>query len=82
MAGAMGLTQDEQATVFYTGVLHFAGCTAESHIDSGFFGDELAARPQMMAAYLGSRRELIATAMRVAHADSPPLPRAAAMTSQ
>lgn len=79
MAGAMGLAQDEQATVYYTGVLHFAGCTAESHIDSGFFGDELAARPQMMAAYLGSRRELIATAMRVAHPGDPPLSRAASM---
>src|SRR5215831_7634946 len=79
VAQAMGLRQDEQVTVFYTGLLHFAGCTAESAVDSGFFGDELAARPQMMAAYLGSRRELIATAMRVARPGSPPLSRAAAM---
>jgi HD-GYP domain-containing protein (c-di-GMP phosphodiesterase class II) len=79
LAAAMGLTDDDQATVFYTGLLHFAGCTAESEIDAGFFGDELAARPQMMAAFLGSRRGLIMTAMRVAHSDSTLLDRASAM---
>jgi hypothetical protein len=35
-AQAMGLPEDDQVTVFYTGVLHFAGCTAESEIDAGF----------------------------------------------
>jgi HD-GYP domain-containing protein (c-di-GMP phosphodiesterase class II) len=79
MAQAMGLGEDDQVTVFYTGVLHFAGCTAESEIDAQFFGDELAARPQMLAAMMGSRRELIAAAMRVAHADSAPATRAAQM---
>ena len=79
-AQAMGLSEDDQVTVFYTGVLHFAGCTAESEVDARFFGDELAARPQMMAAYLGSRLGLIATAMRVAHSGSAPLARAAVMT--
>src|ERR1022692_2665823 len=67
LAQAMGLSEDDQVTVFYTGLLHFAGCTAESEIDARFFGDELVARPQMMAAYQGSRRELVAAAMRVAH---------------
>jgi HD-GYP domain-containing protein (c-di-GMP phosphodiesterase class II) len=80
VADAMGLGCDDQVTVFYTGLLHFAGCTAESGIDAGFFGDELTARPAMMSAFLGSRSALAATAMRVAHADSPPLARAAAMT--
>src|SRR6185437_3436931 len=28
LAQAMGLTEDEQVTVFYTGLLHSAGCTA------------------------------------------------------
>src|SRR6266566_9547438 len=79
LAQAMGLPEDDQVTVFYTGVLHFAGCTAESEIDAQFFGDELAARPQMLAAMMGSRRELIATAMRVAHAESAPMTRAAQM---
>jgi hypothetical protein len=69
IAQSMGLRDDDQITVFYTGILHFAGCTAESEIDAQFFGDELAARPQMLATMMGSRRELIATAMRVAHAD-------------
>jgi HD-GYP domain-containing protein (c-di-GMP phosphodiesterase class II) len=80
MAQAMGLPEDDQVTVFYTGMLHFAGCTAESEIDARFFGDELEARPQMIAAYLGSRLGLVATAMRAAHPGSAPLARAAMMT--
>jgi HD-GYP domain-containing protein (c-di-GMP phosphodiesterase class II) len=79
IADAMGLGEDDRVSVFYTGVLHFAGCTAESEIDAQFFGDELAARPQMLAAMMGSRRELVATAMRVAHAESAPMTRAAQM---
>ncbi len=79
LAQAMGLPEDEQATVFYTGLLHFAGCTADSELDARFFGDELAAAPQMMAAYLGSRLELVTTAMRVVHRGVSPLARAAAM---
>src|SRR5579859_7019413 len=67
LAQATGLGEDEQVTVFYTGVLHFAGCTAESEIDAQFFGDEIAARPRMLSAMMGSRRELIMTAARVAH---------------
>ena len=78
-AQAMGLSEDDQITVFYTGVLHFAGCTAESEIDARFFGDELAARPQMLGAQFGSRRELMTMAMRTAYADAPPLTRAAMM---
>jgi HD-GYP domain-containing protein (c-di-GMP phosphodiesterase class II) len=80
LADAMGLPEDDQVTVFYTGLLHFAGCTADSEIDAGFFGDELAARPQMMAAFLGPRRGLVSTAIKVAHRDSSPVARAAAMT--
>ena len=55
LAQAMGLPEDDQVTVFYTGLLHFAGCTAESEIDARFFGDELSARPQMMAGPIGAR---------------------------
>jgi HD-GYP domain-containing protein (c-di-GMP phosphodiesterase class II) len=78
-AQAMGLSEDDQVAVFYTGVLHFAGCTAESEIDARFFGDELAARPQMLTVAHGSRMELIVTAMRTAHPASAPLARAARM---
>jgi HD-GYP domain-containing protein (c-di-GMP phosphodiesterase class II) len=78
-AQAMGLPEDDQVTVFYVGVLHFAGCTAESEIDARFFGDELAARPQMLAAQFGSRLGLMATAARVVHPGSAPLARAALM---
>ncbi len=38
-AHGMGLPEADQAAVFYTGMLHFAGCTAESEIDARFFGD-------------------------------------------
>ena len=79
IAQAMGLATDEQVTVFYTGLLHFAGCTAESEIDARFFGDELSARPQMMAVAFGTRRDLITTATRVAHPERARLARAAAM---
>jgi len=79
-AQAMGLPEDDQVTVFYTGVLHFAGCTAESEIDARFFGDELTARPQMMAVAFGTRLDLIATATRVAHPGRARLARAAAMS--
>src|SRR5260370_10509897 len=77
MAQAMGLPEDDQVTVFYTGVLHFAGCTAQSEIDARFFGDELAARPQMITGAHASRLKLVATAMRTAHQESAPLARAA-----
>jgi hypothetical protein len=76
---AMGLPQDDQVTVYYTGLLHFAGCTAESEIDARFFGDEMAARPRMLTVAHGSRLELVATAMRTAHQDSAPLARVAMM---
>jgi HD-GYP domain-containing protein (c-di-GMP phosphodiesterase class II) len=79
IAQAMDLCDDDQVTVFYVGLLHFAGCTAESQIDARFFGDELAARPQMMAAFLGSRLELVSTGMRVAYRGSTPLQRMAGM---
>jgi len=78
-AQAMGLPDDDLVTVFYTGLLHFAGCTAESEIDARFFGDELSARPQMMAVAFGSRRDLITTASRVAHPERARLARAATM---
>ena len=78
-AQAMGLSEDDQVTVFYAGVLHFAGCTAESEIDARFFGDELIARPQMLEVQLGSRWELVARATRTAHQGRAPLTRAAVM---
>ena len=62
----------------YTGMLHFAGCTAGGEIDARLLGDELAARPQLMAALYGSRLGLAATAARAAHRGSPPAARAAA----
>jgi hypothetical protein len=70
MAQAMGLSEGEQVTVFYTGLLHFAGCTAESEIDARFFGDELSARPQMMAAAFGTRLDLYCQRDLSGHAGS------------
>src|SRR3989440_9215276 len=79
IAQAMGLREDDRVTVFYTGLLHFAGCTAESEIDARFFGDELSARPRMMAVAFGTRRDLVTAATRVAHPERARLARAAAM---
>jgi HD-GYP domain-containing protein (c-di-GMP phosphodiesterase class II) len=79
IAEAMGLSEEDRVTVFYTGMLHFAGCTADSEIDARFFGDELMARPQIMAAYFGARLGLVATAARASHQGSAPLARAASM---
>jgi HD-GYP domain-containing protein (c-di-GMP phosphodiesterase class II) len=79
VAQAMGLPEDDQMATFYTGLLHFAGCTAESEIDARFFGDELSARPQMMAVAFGTRLDLVATATRVAHPGRARLTRAAVM---
>jgi HD-GYP domain-containing protein (c-di-GMP phosphodiesterase class II) len=79
VAEAMGLGEDERTTVFYTGLLHFAGCTAESQIDARMFGDEMTARPLMMPAFTGTRRELISRTMRVAHQDRAPLARVASI---
>src|SRR5260370_2254200 len=60
MAQAMGLPEQDQVTVFYTGMLHFAGCTAESEIDARFFGDDPPARPHMLTVAHHSRIDLIA----------------------
>jgi HD-GYP domain-containing protein (c-di-GMP phosphodiesterase class II) len=79
LARAMELSEDGQVTVFYTGLLHFAGCTAESEIDARFFGDEMVSRPRMLTVAHGSRFELMSTMMRTAHQDRPPLTRAARM---
>ena len=65
--------------MFYTGMLHFAGCTAGSEIDARSWGTRLAVRPQLMAALYGSRLGLVATAARAAHPGRPPAARAAAM---
>src|SRR5690348_8388706 len=78
-AQAMGLPEHDLAAVFYTGVLHFAGCTADSQGDVRFFGDEITVRPQMTAAQFGSRLGLVATAARAAHPGRAPAVRAAAM---
>ena len=78
-AAALGLPEQDLTAVFYTGMLHFAGCTAGSEIDARFLGDELAVRPQLMAALYGSRFGLVATAARAAHPGRPPAARAAAM---
>jgi hypothetical protein len=77
LAQAMGLSEGDQVTVYYTGLLHFAGCTAESEIDARFFGDEMVSRPRMLTVAHGSRFELMSAMMRTAHQGSPPLTRAA-----
>ncbi|MGH4017552.1 MAG: HD domain-containing phosphohydrolase [Pseudonocardiaceae bacterium] len=67
LAASMGLSDERQASVFYVALLHYAGCTAEGQVDSRFFGDEIAARPHMMAAMFGPRLGFVGTALRRMH---------------
>ncbi|MGH3979609.1 MAG: HD domain-containing phosphohydrolase [Pseudonocardiaceae bacterium] len=67
LAASMALPDAQQASVFYVALLHYAGCTAEGQIDAGFFGDEIAARPHMMAAMFGPRLRFVGTALRMMH---------------
>lgn len=67
LAAALALPDAQRVSVFYVALLHYAGCTAEGQIDSGFFGDEIAARPQMMAVMFGPRWRMVGTALRVMH---------------
>lgn len=72
LAKLMGLPDAQQASVFYVALLHYAGCTAEGQVDTKFFGDEIAARPHMMAAMFGPRWRFLGTALRVMHPELPP----------
>ncbi|MGH3940074.1 MAG: HD domain-containing phosphohydrolase [Pseudonocardiaceae bacterium] len=69
LAASMGLPSTQQESVFYVALLHFAGCTAEGHIDAEFFGDEMEARPRMLAVMLGPRWGVVTTALRLMHPD-------------
>jgi HD-GYP domain-containing protein (c-di-GMP phosphodiesterase class II) len=62
--------------VYYVSLLQYVGCTAESHLDAEVWGDELAARGEMVPALLGSQAGLFATGLRNIHADAGPLRRA------
>ena len=62
--------------VYYVSLLQYVGCTAESHLDAEVWGDELAARGEMVSALLGSQAGLFATGLRNIHADAGPLRRA------
>ena len=76
----MAIPQAQRADVFYVALLHYAGCTAESDIDARFFGDEIAARPRMLAAMLGPRWGLVNTGLRVMHPGLPFAKRVAVLT--
>ncbi len=81
LAAAMALPETRRADVFYVALLHYAGCTAEGQIDARFFGDEMAARPRMMAAMLGPRLGLVGTAVQVMYPGLP-LPKRVAMLAR
>ena len=69
LAERLGLDNDERAAVYYVSLLRFAGCTAESHLDAGVFGDEIAARRELTRTMFASRGELLVTALRNVHPD-------------
>lgn len=71
LAASMALPAAQRASIFYVALLHYAGCTAEGQIDAKFFGDEIAARPQMMAVMFGPRWGFVSTALRAMHPELP-----------
>ncbi|HEY2725202.1 MAG TPA: HD domain-containing phosphohydrolase, partial [Pseudonocardiaceae bacterium] len=71
LAESMALSQARRVGVFYVSLLHYAGCTAEGQIDARFFGDEMAARPRMMAAMMGPRLGFVGTAFQVMYPELP-----------
>jgi HD-GYP domain-containing protein (c-di-GMP phosphodiesterase class II) len=71
LAESIALPLEQRTSVFYVALLHYAGCTAEGQIDAGFFGDEIAARPQMMAAMFGPRWGFLGAALRTMHPELP-----------
>src|SRR3954451_4518339 len=76
-----GLDSEALRDVYYVALLHYAGCSAEGEIDSAFFGDEIAARSEMVGTMFGSRAEMARTGLRNMHPDLPP-PRRAAIAAR
>jgi HD-GYP domain-containing protein (c-di-GMP phosphodiesterase class II) len=68
----LGLDERTLEDVYYVSLLQYVGCTAESHLDAGFWGDEVQARSELAPALLGPPAELFATARRKLEATSAP----------
>jgi hypothetical protein len=79
LADRLGLNGHARRAVYYVCQLRYAGCTAESHLDAALFGDEIAARADMLPALFGSRAEVLVAAARSVYADEPLRWRAAAL---
>ena len=60
LADAAGLEAREQPVVYYTALLRYLGCTADAHMMSATFGDEIAARAAFATIDPASGREQLA----------------------
>jgi HD-GYP domain-containing protein (c-di-GMP phosphodiesterase class II) len=66
-----GLGRDELGEVYYVALLHYVGCSAEAQVDADFLGDEIAARPDLVATLFGSRVEMARVGLRHLHPELP-----------
>jgi HD-GYP domain-containing protein (c-di-GMP phosphodiesterase class II) len=60
LAAAADLPAQEQPVVYYTALLRYLGCTADAHMMSATFGDEIAARAAFATIDPASGREQLA----------------------
>lgn len=76
LAELTGLDRDSLREVYYVSLLHYVGCSAEAQEDADFFGDEIAARPDLVGTLFGSRVEMARVGLRHLHPELPPHRRA------
>ncbi|MBI4261577.1 MAG: HD domain-containing protein [Actinobacteria bacterium] len=60
LAGELGASEREASDVYYTALLRHLGCTATSHEETWYFGDDLGSRPAGERADFGKPREAFA----------------------
>jgi HD-GYP domain-containing protein (c-di-GMP phosphodiesterase class II) len=59
LAERLGLSTEDQRTVYYTALLRWIGCTGHAHEASLLFGDEITARAHLALVDPGNRSELL-----------------------
>jgi HD-GYP domain-containing protein (c-di-GMP phosphodiesterase class II) len=81
LADAADIDARERPAIYYTALLRYLGCTADAHLMSAAFGDEIAARAAFATVDTASAREQLAWLVRHAGAGER-LPRRARLLTQ
>jgi HD-GYP domain-containing protein (c-di-GMP phosphodiesterase class II) len=76
----MGMDEAVVETVYYVSLLRYCGCTAEAAQVAEFFGDEGAARREMIPAMSGSRAQMLRAGVRSIHPTEPVVRRAGVLS--